>query len=422
MKKIVAMILAGGRVNQLGVLTLYRPKSAVPFGGLYRVIDFPLSNLMHSGINQVGILSQYRSSSLINHIEIGGAWDFVGRNRGAVILPPFIGETNSDWYKGTADAVYQNLDFIRDKNPDLVLILSGDHIYKMDYQHLIQYHLAKKADLTAVFKNVPVAQSTRFGVAKFEDESEDEQGGKLKAYYEKPAEAVSQWASLTIYLFNPKVLIEVLKKNQQSAQSFHFGKDIIPQMIDQYQVYGYKFNDYWGYTQTIAEYWQTNMDILDNPANFPLRDWKLRTNLAHRNIRDRIPTQIGVDGKVSDSLISTGCIIEGEVEHSILFPGVRVERGAVIRDSIVMFDSVIQKDAHIFRSIVCSDVLIDENVHIGSVEKNHQRDHEMQGISVIGEKTQIPPGTRIGENCTIYPLLKAKHFTTSNIRSGETIK
>lgn len=422
MKKTLAMILAGGRVNELGVLTIYRPKSAVPFGGLYRVIDFPLSNLMHSGISKVGILSQYRSSSLITHIGIGADWDLVGRQRGVVMLPPFKGESDSDWYLGTADAVYQNLNYINDNNPDLVMILSGDHIYKMDYQSLIQYHLENEADLTAVFKQVPQEQASRFGIAHFKQE--DDRGGELSAYYEKPQNAESNWASLTIYLFNRNVLNEVLQQNHLFGKSHHIGKGVIPQMLGNYRVFGFKFSGYWGYTQTIEEYWKTSMDIIDLPDELALHDWGVRTNQAHRNIRDRVPTKISDGGKIRQSVMYNGCMIEGEVEHSILFPGVRVEKGAVIRDSIVMFDTIIGAGSTIEQSIIGSDVRIDKNVSIGCAEES-EIDTLQDGnyeITIVGEGTQIPESTSIGKNCVINPHLKAKHFSNKHFRSGTIIK
>jgi glucose-1-phosphate adenylyltransferase len=418
MKKIIALVLAGGRVNELGVLTIYRPKSAVPFGGIYRVIDFPLSNLMHSGINKIGILSQYRSSSLINHIETGASWDFTGRNRGAHILPPFKGVTESDWYLGTADAVYQNLNFIEDNAPDLVLILSGDHVYRMDYQALIQYHLEKDADMTAVFKQVPLTEASRFGIARLSEE--DERGGKLTGYSEKPDNPASPWASLTIYLFKTDVLIDALNYNHQNDTSFHIGKDVIPRLIQKYRVHGYKFSGYWGYTQTIEEYWQTHIDLLDRPEDINLREWLIRTNLSHRDIRDRVPTKIAPTGRVSKSLVHNGCVIEGEVEHSILFPGVHVAKGARITDSIVMFDAVIGENSKICRSILNPDVQIGENAIIGMDPSTPKADGA--GITVIGEKCRIPAATRIGKNCTIYPDLSQKHFTDLNIKSGTVLQ
>jgi glucose-1-phosphate adenylyltransferase len=413
MEKILAMILAGGRVNELGVLTHYRPKSTVPFGGLYRVIDFTLSNLMHSGISKVGVLSQYRSASLISHIEVGAAWDFVGRNRGAHILPPYKGSSDSDWYQGTADAVYQNLNFIYDNPSDLVLILSGDHIYKMDYQPLIKYHLEHQADLTAVFKAVSSHDARRFGLAQLAEE--DPAGGKIVAYREKPEKAFSQCASLTIYLFKREVLIEVLKtnhalvlkQNQSREASFHIGKDIIPRMLNDYRVYAYKFQGYWGYTQTIDEYWQANMDILDHPEILPIREWHVRTNLAHRNIRDRTPARFAASAQVTNSLVNNGCVIEGRVEHSILFPGVYVARDAVVQDSIIMFDTRINAGAKINRSILNPDVQIGAHAWIGSDGVENvipaESAHSQLGITVIGEKRQIPAATQVRKNCSLPP-------------------
>ena len=242
MKNVLAMILAGGRVDELDVLTFLRPKSVLPFGALYRIIDFPMSNLMHSGIERVGILSQYRPFYLINHIASGQPWDMIGRRRFAVILPPFKGREASDWYKGTADAVYQNIDFIKMYNPDLVLILSGDHIYQMDYQDVINFHLEKKADLTIAFTSVPREGAHRFGQGLIEEE--EARGGKVVQYAEKPKKALYEWASLTIYVFNPGVLLEALAENARK-ESHEFGKDIIPSLLGNFRVYGYKHLGYW---------------------------------------------------------------------------------------------------------------------------------------------------------------------------------
>ncbi|HUJ68234.1 MAG TPA: sugar phosphate nucleotidyltransferase, partial [Syntrophorhabdales bacterium] len=252
MKSVLAMILAGGRVDELDVLTFSRPKSVLPFGALYRIIDFPMSNLMNSGIERVGILSQYRPFYLINHIANGQPWDMVGRNRFAVILPPFKGMGTSDWYKGTADAVYQNIDFIKMYNPDLVLILSGDHIYKMDYLDVINYHVEMKADLTIAFTPMPNEGPDRFGQGLIE--GKDPTGGRLIEYVEKPQKRVHDWASLTIYVFNQRVLLEALEENA-NKDSHEFGRDIIPSLIGKAMIHGYKHTGYWGYTRTLEEYW-----------------------------------------------------------------------------------------------------------------------------------------------------------------------
>ncbi len=288
------MILAGGRVDELGVLTHYRPKSAVPFGGFARVIDFPLSNLLHSGIERIAILSQYRSYSLINHIGTGAAWDMIGRNRGISILPPFKDYDNPFWYRGSADAVYQNIDYIRYYGPSTILILSGDHIYQMDYRKMVRYHKEQDADLTAAFIEVPIGSASRFGVAEIADDCSD--GGRMLSYEEKPAEPKSCWASLTVLCFRPNVLFDVLKKNQENG-SYEFGRDIIPMMMrEKYKVHGFKFRGYWGYTRTIDEYWQTSMDLLGPEPKIDLESWGIRTNLAHRSIADRQPVKIGTQG------------------------------------------------------------------------------------------------------------------------------
>ena len=269
MTRTLAMILAGGRVDELGILTYFRPKSTVPFGSLYRFIDFPLSNLMCSGIQRVGILSQYRSSSLLEHIGTGASWDMIGRHRGITILPPFKALHASDWYKGTADAVYQNLDFIASFLPEYVLILSGDHVYNMDYTELIHFHQDMEADVTAAFVNVPVSGSSRFGLGKIAHD--DPRGGRLIDYAEKPEKPISTWASMTVYLFKYRVLLEVLEENA-SRDSHEFGRDIIPSLLSSYRIFGYKFHGYWAYCRTIEEYWNANMDLLGrhpriNPPN-----------------------------------------------------------------------------------------------------------------------------------------------------------
>jgi len=318
MPQVLAMILAGGRVGELDVLTFYRPKSVLPYGGLYRVIDFPMSNLMHSDIENVGILSQYRPFELISHIANGEPWDMTGRHRQAVILPPFQGRGSSDWYKGTADAVYQNIDFIRMCDPEIVVVLSGDHIYRMDYRKLIEFHLEKGADMTVAFTKVPPEASSRFGLAFIEDE--DSRGGRITQYREKPRNSRLEWASLTIYVFRTQLLITALEEN--AADSSHeFGRDIIPMLMEKHRVYGYKHSGYWGYTRTIDEYYRTSMDVLGERPKLDIRSWQLRTNMADSSIRDRRPAFVGPSASVEDTFFHCGCTINGRVARSILFPG-----------------------------------------------------------------------------------------------------
>ena len=409
------MILAGGRVDELGVLTHYRPKSAVPFGGFARVIDFPLSNLLHSGIERIAILSQYRSYSLINHIGTGAAWDMIGRNRGISILPPFKDYENPHWYRGSADAVYQNLDYIRYYGPSVILILSGDHIYQMDYREMIRYHNSHDVDLTAAFIEVPVESASRFGVAEIADEGRD--GGRMLSYEEKPAAPRSNWASLTVFCFRPSVLAEVLKKNQEN-NSYEFGRDIIPMMMrENYKVHGYKFRGYWGYTRTIDEYWQTSMDLLGPEPKIDMEAWGIRTNLAHRNIADRQPVKIGPQGSVENSVAYNGCIIEGTVRNSILFPGVHVKAGAEINDSILFFDNIVHQGACLNRVVSDVNTVFNKDVRVGA-----PKCEKLNRVSVIGWNNNIPEGFRIGCGCTVAPRIPPEKWPESNLEDGEELK
>ena len=414
--KTLARVLAGGRVDELTVLTYYRPKSAVPFGGFARVIDFPLSNLMQSGLEQVAILSQFRSFSLINHIGSGAAWDMIGRHRGISILPPSTGHASSSWYRGSADSVYQNIDFIRYHNPEVVLILSGDHIYNMNYQALIDYHKEKDADLTMACLAVPMEGAHRFGVANIDDE-DGELGGRVLQYKEKPPQPKFNWASMTIFCFKPEALLQTLADNAKEDTSFEFGKDIIPRMLaDQRRVYGYKYKGYWGYSRTVEEYWQTSMDLLGPTPKIDLETWGIRTNLEHRDIRDYQPLKVGPRATVHDSLIYNGCVIEGTVERSVLFPGVHVMPGAVVRDSVLFFNNKVESGAHLTK--VVSDV--NSSFGAGSMigEEGLAVDHE---VTVLGWDNHIPAATVIGSDCTIYPHLRPEKFGRV-IKNGEIIR
>lgn len=410
----LAMILAGGRVDELNVLTYYRPKSAVPFGGLGRVIDFSLSNLMNSGIEQVAILSQYRSYSLINHIGTGAAWDMIGRYRHISVLPPFLGTEAADWYRGPADAIFKNLDYIHYHQPEEVLILSGDHIYKMDYQDMIDYHRAKEADLTIAFTRVPRAGSDRFGIAELDDE-DGATGGRVLRYWEKPEQPQSQWASMTILCFKPQVLYQALLENQK-GDSYHFGRDIIPVLLrEKKRVYGYKFSGYWGYTRTINEYWQSNMDLLGTEPKIDIEKWDFRTNLDHRNIRDFQPAQMGDGAEVGNSLVYNGCRIEGTVRNSILFPGVVVERGAVVENSVIFYSNTIGKNCRLNKVVADVNTVFGEGVAIGP-----EACGEHTPVTVIGWNNTVPARTVIGEGVTVYPSLTRPW--PSRVKSGEVLR
>jgi len=411
----LAMILAGGRVDELGVLTFYRPKSAVPFGGFARVIDFALSNLMRSGIELVAILSQYRSYSLINHIGTGAAWDMIGRYRGISILPPFKGHESAEWYRGSADAVYQNLDFIEYHAPSHILILSGDHIYQMDYRKMIEYHIEKDADLTAAFIEVDPEQAHRFGIGAID--FEDDRGGRLVSYEEKPARPTGRLASLTILCFKPDVLYTMLAENQKN-DSFEFGRDVIPMMMQRKsKVYGYRYEGYWGYTRTIDEYWKTSMDLLGPDPRIDMEQWGLRTNLEHRDIRDCQPLKVGPDASLDNSMAYNGCQIDGTVQNSIIFPGVRIEKGAVVRDSVLFFNNIVRQGARIERTVSDVNTTFGAGCQVGSPQEGAR-----EGITVIGWNNLVPERMRIGRSCVVYPHLGADRWTTDTLADGEVLR
>ncbi len=412
----LAMILAGGRVDELGVLTHYRPKSAVPFGGFARVIDFPLTNLMRSGIELIAILSQYRSYSLINHIGTGAAWDMIGRHRGISILPPFKDYENPHWYRGSADAVYQNLDFVRYHQPGEILVLSGDHVYHMDYRNMIRYHNEQDADLTAAFIRVDKEQAaSRFGVAEISDDHDE--GGRLISYEEKPEHPKGHWASLTILCFRPEVLYEVLKENQ-SASSYEFGRDIIPMMMERnMKVHGYKFRGYWGYTGTVDEYWQTSMDLLGREPKIDMEKWGLRTNLEHRDIRDCQPLKLGSHASLENSMAYNGCTVDGLVENSILFPGVKVEQGAEVRDSVLFFNTTVKSGARLERVVSDVNTVFGRNVRVGAAGENRPN-----RVTVIGWNNQVPDNMVIGSGCTVAPGISEDKWPADGLADLEELQ
>ncbi len=396
------MILAGGRVDELNVLTNHRPKSAVPFGGFGRIIDFSLSNLMNSKIWQVSILSQYRSFALINHIGTGAAWDMIGRDRQVLVMPPFQGTRNEGWYRGPADAVYKNLDYVYYKCPEEVLILSGDHIYKMDYRPLLDYHRKKDADLTLAFTRVPQQNASRFGIGQLDDE-DGETGGRLVQFWEKESNPKANWASMTILCFKPEVLYEVLAKAQKE-EMHNFGSDIIPAMLqNNYLIYGYKFDGYWGYTRTIDEYWQSSMDLLGESPAIDLQKWTFRTNLHNRHIHEKGAVLVDGTGKVKNSMIYNGSEIYGTVRNSIIFPGVQVKEGALVENSVLFFDNIVGRDCKLNK--VISDV---NNVFgDGSTVGTCREDITSSKITVVGWNNKVPAKTEIGEGVTVSPRIQA---------------
>ncbi|UCF69832.1 MAG: glucose-1-phosphate adenylyltransferase [candidate division WOR-3 bacterium] len=410
--KVLALVLAGGRVDELLCLTEQRPKSALPVFATYRIIDFVLSNLMHAGIRNVGVLSQYRPYALVRHLGTGEHWDFVGRNRGIRLLPPYRGLKASDWYKGTADAVYQNTSYIETFKPEHVLIASADHIYRMDYRPLINFHLEKDADATVSFTRRK-SRSSRFGYGVIDTR------GRLQDYQERPDTPPSDWVSMTLYLFKTEFLIDMLKANAEE-HSHEFGKDIITRCVAKYRIFGYRHRGYWAYARTIDSYYNTNMDLVR--GKIALEDWQIRTNLLERCTQaDRPPAY--VNGKISNSIISEGCIIEGTVAKSLLSPGVTVAPGARVTNSIVFHDSSIGPGSKIDKTICDKDTSIGRGCIIGgspsSVASLEFGDLLSSGITILGKNLTIPDNTTIGENTAIYSSAK---FSSIRIDAGSTLR
>ncbi|MFC1851054.1 glucose-1-phosphate adenylyltransferase family protein [candidate division CSSED10-310 bacterium] len=358
MKQTLALVLAGGVGSRLGLLSSQRAKPAVPFGGTYRLIDFTLSNAMHSDVKWIGILTQYRPASLMDHISTGQSWNFIGPYRQLKILPPQYGRHDRDWYQGTADAIYQNLNFIKRFDVDLVLILSGDHIYKFDYNDMIAYHRKSGADLTIAGIEVPRRMISEFGIIYTDTR------GRIVDFVEKPAESKSRIASMGVYVFR-RVFLETILKQAVKRGFYDFGKHIIPHVIGEYRVFMYPFSGYWRDVGTITSYWQSNLDTLRDIPEFSLASWQVMTNPGHREHGVRAPTIYDHTAKVVNSSISKGCSIQGEVVSSILSPGVQVHQNAKVCHSVVFHDTVIAPGAQIHGVIVDKNCRIGENAHIG---------------------------------------------------------
>lgn len=392
----LAMILAGGKGTRLSVLANKRAKPAVPFAGKYRIIDFPLSNCTNSGITTVGVVTQYRPRSLQDHIRNGAPWDLDRMNGGVWLLQPYLGRMDSDWYDGTADAIYQNLDFIRNQRPDYVLILSGDHVYKMDYSRMIQFHQEHRADVTVATLKVSLDEASRFGIVQTDADF------RVNTFEEKPKQPKGTLASMGIYVFNYDTLFKVLKEDAaDTGSSKDFGKDIFPKMItDNFRVFAYPYGEYWVDVGTIQSYWEAHMDLLQDspPLDLLDREW-----IIHTRSEERPPVNIRTGATVNHSLITDGCTIEGTVEYSVLSPGVRVARGAVVKQSIILPDTVIEAGAVIDKCIIDKNVVVGRFAHVG-----HGADYTpikeiglSTGITVIGKGTIIPPDIKIGRNVVV---------------------
>lgn len=358
MKQTLALILAGGQGSRLGLLSSQRAKPAVPFGGKYRLIDFTLSNALYSDVHQVGILTQYRPASLMEHIGSGWHWNFIRPFRQLKILPPQYGRNDRDWYQGTADAIYQNLNFIHHFDVDLILILSGDHIYKCDYSEMINFHRRNGADLTIAGIEVPRRMINQFGIINTDAK------GTIIDFKEKPAESKSRMASMGVYVFRKSVLEKILKDTYLSG-FYDFGKNIIPFMISNFRVFMYPFSGYWRDVGTIFSYWESNMDILRDLPEFSLESWQVITNTGYRVQNVHPPATYQNRAKVINASISNGCDIKGQVVSSILSPGVKIEKNASVYHSVIFHDTVIEEGCTIHSSIIDKDCIIGKNTTIG---------------------------------------------------------
>ena len=414
-KEMIAMLLAGGQGSRLGVLTSKVAKPAVAFGGKYRIIDFPLSNCINSGIDTVGVLTQYQPLRLNTHIGIGIPWDLDRNVGGVTVLPPYEKSNSSEWYTGTANAIFQNLDYMETYNPDYVLILSGDHIYKMDYEVMLDFHKAKNADVTIAVMPVPIEEASRFGIVVSDENSQ------IQEFEEKPEHPSSSLASMGIYIFSWKVLKEALltMKNQSNCD---FGMHIIPYCHEKgMKMFSYEYNGYWKDVGTLGSYWEANMELIDIIPEFNLYEefWKIYTK------SDILPPQyISSDAKIDRSIIGEGCLICGEVYNSVISAGVTIKKGAVVRDSIIMQNTVIGEDCVIEKSIIAENVTVGAGCQIGMGEEKESKLSKKIyafGLATIGENSVIPPSVTIGKNTAIFGETVAEDYPDGLLDSGEYI-
>lgn len=417
-KEIMALLLAGGQGSRLGILTKNTAKPAVRYGGKYRIIDFPLSNCINSGIDTVGVLTQYQPLMLNQHIGIGIPWDLDRKSGGVTILAPHVkgGEEMGDWFMGTANAIYHNLEYIDRYDPEYVLILSGDHIYKMDYSKMLEFHKANNCTATIAVLEVPFEEASRFGIMNTLDDD------KIYEFEEKPANPKSNLASMGIYIFTWKKLREALIEDNKVHSNSDFGMHIIPKMLaDGETLYAYRFNDYWKDVGTIESYWQANMELIKTVPEFNFYDkfWKIYTKTDNQP-----PQYVGRGAKLQQSIASEGCEVYGEVHSSVLGPDVLIKKGAVVRDSILMENVVIEEGAVVDRCIIDRNNIIGKGAVLGEGENipNELKPNIYNtGITVVGENSVIPDGVHIGKNCVIYGKTSAEDYPNGVVASGKSV-
>jgi glucose-1-phosphate adenylyltransferase len=420
MRDVIAMILAGGRVEELAALTQARPKAAVPFGGQYRFIDFALSSLAHSDLERIGVLSLYRPSSLIDHLGTGAPWDLVGRGRGVKILPPFVADSQSHWYRGTADAVYQNLHFVRAHRPRDVLILSGDHVYRMDFRPLVESHRQSGADLTMVVKDLdPELGRGRFGFAEVDDQ------GRVTGYEEKPERPRSRLASLTMYLFRAEVLEARLQENALSGSSYQLYSEVLPAMIGRDHVRAFRHEGYWSYARSVAAYHQAHLDMLGDSPALDLAGWGIRSRPELSGLGDMPPCFVAPEARCQDSVLGPGVHIQGEVLRSVLSPGVRVEAGAAVHDSVLLHHAVVRAGARVDRAVVDKFGVVGAGARLGEGPlegKNHLQPAAIEGgVSLVGKGAEVPAGAQVGRNCMVAMNIQAQDWSSLELPSGASL-
>jgi glucose-1-phosphate adenylyltransferase len=414
-KEMIAMLLAGGQGSRLGVLTSKVAKPAVAFGGKYRIIDFPLSNCINSGVDTVGVLTQYQPLRLNTHIGIGIPWDLDRNIGGVTVLPPYEKSTNSEWYTGTANAIYQNLEYMESYNPEYVLILSGDHIYKMDYEVMLDFHKANNAEVTIAVMPVPIEEASRFGIM-IADENH-----RITEFEEKPEHPRSNLASMGIYIFNWKTLKEALIA-MADQPALDFGKHVIPYCHEKgAPLYAYEFTGYWKDVGTLSSYWEANMELIDIVPEFNLYEeyWKIYTKSEIQP-----PDYIAADSVVERSIIGEGSEVYGEVYNSVIGCGVTIGKGTVIRDSIIMNQTQIGEGCEINKAIIAENVVVGNQVKLGVGEEaeNDTAPHIYNhGLVTIGEKSVIPDGISVGKNSVISGVTAAADYEDSQLASGKTL-
>ena len=411
----IAMLLAGGQGSRLGVLTAKVAKPAVAFGGKYRIIDFPLSNCINSGIDTVGVLTQYQPLRLNSHIGIGIPWDLDRNIGGVTVLPPYEKSTNSEWYTGTANAIYQNLTYMESFNPDYVLILSGDHIYKMDYEVMLDFHKATNADVSIAVMPVPIEEASRFGIVVADDQN------TIMEFQEKPEHPMSNLASMGIYIFSWKVLKEALIA-MSDVNGCDFGKHIIPYCHENgRKLVAYEYNGYWKDVGTLGSYWEANMELIDIIPEFNLYEefWKIYTK------SDIIPPQyVSGEARIFRSIIGDGCEIYGEVENSVIGAGVTIGRGAVVRNSIIMKETKIDEGAIIDKAIIAENVEVGRGAVLGIGEEvpNKVKPKVYSfGLVTVGENSYIPANVKVGKNTAISGRTTPEDYPNGVLESGETL-